>query len=157
MISGDGTWRFVSAGTGGHTFTDEWAAIYNPYAKSPQASFDWFVFDKNSVMVTGWHTDTKDGNRYYLWPVMDGTQGHMVVGYQYIGGAWYFFNEKSDGTRGKLIVNATVTALDGTVVTTNAAGQIVVGGKVVTDPAAFTATVNTNESLKAAGVAMGLK
>lgn len=52
-------------------------------------------------MVTGWFTD-KDGNRYYLSPVSDGTQGRMVTGWQTIDGRSYYFQEESNGTRGAL-------------------------------------------------------
>ena len=66
-------------------------------------------------MVTGWLTDP-DGNTYHLKTEMDGTQGQMLTGWQYIPGeagkaearAWYFFNPASDGTRGKLLIS-TVT------------------------------------------------
>ena len=145
--SGDGTWRFTSSGANSHTFTSEWGAIYNPYATGDQAKFDWFVFDANSIMITGWHTDPADGNRYYLSPVSDNTLGHMVVGYQYIDGVWYYFHNVSDGTRGHLVVNGTTP--DGH--QTNALGQILVNGKPATDPNAFTVTLNTTASLIAAG------
>ena len=147
---GDGTWRFESTGVGGHVFTNEWGAIFNPYATGDQAQFDWFFFDVRSVMITGWYTDPKDGCRYYLSPVSDNTLGHMVVGYQYIDGVWYYFHNISDGTRGHLIVNGVTP--DGH--KTNALGQIIVNGLPATAPSAFTATVNTTASLIAAGVSV---
>lgn len=146
--SADKTWRFSSTGANAHTYTSEWGAIYNPYAVGDQANFDWFRFDDKSVMVTGWFTDPKDGNTYYLWPNSDNTLGHMVTGYQYISGAWYYFNEVSDSTRGKLVRNGKCP--DGT--STNALGQLVVNGKVLTDPNARTATKNTTQSLIKAGI-----
>lgn len=57
-------------------------------------------------MVTGWLDD--EGNRYYLHPVSDGTQGYMYTGWHLIDGAWYYFNERSDGTQGRLF-RSTVT------------------------------------------------
>ena len=141
--SADGTWRFSSTGANAHTYTSEWGAIYNPYATGDQARFDWFRFDDRSVMVTGWFTDPKDGNTYFLWPLHDNTLGHMVVGYQYISGAWYYFKETSDGTRGMLMRNSICP--DGT--PTNALGQLISGGKVITDPNARVATVNTTLSV----------
>jgi len=146
QLGGDGIWRFSSSS--GHTYTNEWGAISNPYATGTQAAFDWFFFDANSRMVTGWFTDNATGLRYYLSPSKDGTQGHMVVGYQYIDGVWYYFHNISDGTRGHLLVGATTPNGE----QTNAQGQILRGGAPVTDPAAFTATANTTASLVAAGV-----
>lgn len=63
------------------TYASKWAAIYNPYADKTkgQQEYDWFRFDESGYMVTGWFTDV-DGNRYYLNPVSDGTQGRMVTG-----------------------------------------------------------------------------
>ena len=40
----------------------------------------------------------------------DGTQGYMYVGWHQIDGKWYYFNEVSDGTLGKLLTN---TWIDG--------------------------------------------
>lgn len=146
--SADGTWRFTS----GRTYTNEWAAVYNPYAVEPQAAFDWFRFDEKSVMVTGWFTDPKDGNLYYLWPVSDNTLGHMVVGCQLIDGTWYYFNEKSDGTRGKLMKSASVKASDGKTIATDEKGRIISVNGRAEEIASLTATPNTTASLRASGV-----
>jgi len=107
----NGKWIFAS----NRTYTDEWAYISNPYASGEQEKASWFRFDKDGFMVTGWQTDP-DGNTYYLKTAMDGTQGQMLTGWQYIPGdagqateeSWYFFNPASDGTRGKLLIS-TVT------------------------------------------------
>lgn len=37
----DGSWKFVS---GGRTYANEWAWIYNPYAKEGQEKTSWFHF-----------------------------------------------------------------------------------------------------------------
>lgn len=66
--------------------------------------WNWYYFDKNGYMVTGWVT--WNGNQYYLSPVSDGTKGHMVTGWHEIDQVWYYFNEKSDGTKGALQPNA---------------------------------------------------
>ncbi len=107
----NGKWIFAS----NRTYTDEWAYISNPYATGEQEKASWFRFDRDGFMVTGWQTDP-DGSTYYLKTAMDGTQGQMLTGWQYIPGvtgqtvegAWYFFNPVSDGTRGKLLIS-TVT------------------------------------------------
>lgn len=98
-----GLWAFTS---GDRTYRNEWAYLYNPYAETDQSSADWFRLDDSGHMATGWFTDT-DGMLYYLWPISDGTQGHMVTGWQWIAGAdgllrRYYFNPESDGTRGRL-------------------------------------------------------
>lgn len=69
---------------------------------------EWYHFDEAGYMQTGWLTD-KDQNRYFLHNVSDGTQGHMVTGWYLVAGKWYYFNPVSDGTRGALFVNRTVT------------------------------------------------
>lgn len=103
--NGDGSWRFEA---GGRSYRSEWAAIYNPYADRTKGQnvFDWFRFDPDGRMVTGWYADT-DGNSYYLWPVADGTQGRMLTGWNWLPGAdgvmhCYYFQEESDGMRGRL-------------------------------------------------------
>ena len=95
-----GKWLFTDQK---RTYVNEWAAVHNPYADTlkGQSAFDWFRFDKDGFMVTGWFTD-EDGNRYYLSPVSDGTQGRMVTGWQTIDGRSYYFQEESNGTRGAL-------------------------------------------------------
>ena len=95
-----GKWLFTDQK---RTYVNEWAAVHNPYADTSkgQSAFDWFRFGKDGFMVTGWFTD-EDGNRYYLSPVSDGTQGRMVTGWQTIDGRSYYFQEESNGTRGAL-------------------------------------------------------
>ena len=83
----DGTWP-----------AGQWCRL--PY----QSVVEWYYFDENGYMVTGWFTDA-DGSQYYLSPVSDGLKGHMVVGWQQIDGNWHYFKEESDGTRGSLQTN----------------------------------------------------
>ena len=102
--SGDGRWLFTGQG---RTYADEWAYIHNPYAAAGQSALDWFRFDAAGYMVTGWYTDTA-GNTFYLWPVSDGSLGHMLTGWHWIAGndgqlRCYYFSEKSDGARGRLL------------------------------------------------------
>ncbi len=99
----DGTGRWLFTGNG-RTFVNEWAYIHNPYAAPGQESADWFAFDEQGYMRTGWYTDTH-GDTYYLYPYSDGSLGHMVTGWQWIDGKCYYFNPVSDGTRGKLYKN----------------------------------------------------
>ena len=104
----DGTWQFEA---GGRSYASEWAAVHNPYADPAkgQSTFDWFRFDADGRMVNGWYTDV-DGNTYYLWTEMDGTQGRMLTGWNWLpesDGVFhcYYFQEKSDGMRGRLYRN----------------------------------------------------
>ena len=48
----DGGWKFVS---GGRTYANEWAWIYNPYAKEGQEKTSWFHFAADGRMQTGWY------------------------------------------------------------------------------------------------------
>ena len=99
----NGKWTFTD--NKGVAYKEKWAAVYNPYANTAagQQAFDWFYFDKNGEMVTGWILD--GGLYYYCSPLSDGTQGRMVTGWFQIDGAWYYFNPNSDGTRGAMQVN----------------------------------------------------
>lgn len=104
----DESWEFE---TGGRILRSEWAAIYNPYADPAkgQSTFDWFCFDSDGKMITGWYTDT-DGSEYYLWTVSDGTRGRMLTGWNWLpvdDGTfnYYYFQEESDGKKGRLYKN----------------------------------------------------
>lgn len=68
---------------------------------------DWYYFDAEGYMLTGWFTDPATGLRYYLHPISDGTQGYMYAGWKQIEGKWYYFSEVHDGTFGHLLVNTT--------------------------------------------------
>lgn len=124
-------WYFTDQS--GKAYKNAWAAVVNPYANTAagQSVFDWFRFDEEGKMQTGWVTDT-DGNTYYLNPVSDNTRGKMQTGWVWIPDAngvsrCYYFNPNSDGTRGRLMKNTTI---DGS--TVNADGAWVVNGVVQT-------------------------
>ena len=96
----NGKWMFTDKN--GETFRNRWAAVENPYAdtKKGQDAFDWFFFDENGHMITGWYFD--GSSWYYLNPASDGTQGRMITGWQKIGDTWYYLNPVSDGTKGAM-------------------------------------------------------
>lgn len=96
----DGKWMFTDSNN--TVYKNMWAAVYNPYANvlAGQSNFDWFYFDANGYMATGWLSD--GGYMYYLNPISDGTLGKMFTGWQLIDNKWYYFNEVSDGTRGSM-------------------------------------------------------
>lgn len=101
----NGEWTLI---VNGHACRDQWVYVQNPYAdtKKGQNRFDWFRFDSQGHMVTGWYTD-KDGRSYYLNPVSDNTKGRMMTGWNWIAGKdkllrCYYFQETSDGHKGSL-------------------------------------------------------
>ena len=106
-----GKWLFTD---NKRTYVNEWAAVHNPYADASkgQSTFDWFRFDQNGYMMTGWFSDASDGNTYYLHTISDGTQGRMYTGWNWIDddgdgvAECYYFHPVSDGTRGRLYKNA---------------------------------------------------
>lgn len=137
----DGTWVFNAQNgkwnyrVGETNIANKWAAIFNPYADTSkgQEAFSWFRFDAEGNMVTGWFTDT-DGNVYFLHNVSDNTLGRMYTGWNWIVGAdgkqrCYYFNEASDGFRGKLMKNTTITDKTGSW-TVNENGEWTVNGVV---------------------------
>ncbi len=100
----DGSWTFKDED--GETYTNRWAAVYNPYAQTDAAdAFDWFRFDETGHLITGWYEDPTDGNTYYMNPASDGTQGRMMTGWVVIDGKEYYFNPSSDGARGRMFRN----------------------------------------------------
>lgn len=126
----DMNWSFTDSN--GVPYINKWAAIENPYANtaSGQSAFDWFYFDANGNMVTGWYQEGE--NLFYLNQNSDGTRGRMVTGWFWIPDQngvqrCYYFNPVSDGTRGKLIRN---TMIDGNTVNDN--GEWVVNDVVQT-------------------------
>lgn len=104
-LTADMNWKFTDSN--GVPYINKWAAVENPYANtsSGQSAFDWFYFDTNGNMVTGW-----------FWiPDQNGIQ------------KCYYFNPNSDGTRGKLIRNSVIEGN-----TVNANGEWVLNGIVQT-------------------------
>ncbi|MBR6615878.1 MAG: peptidase A26, partial [Lachnospiraceae bacterium] len=83
----------------GQKCIDQWAYIYNPYATEPEIREEWFRFDVNGVMCTGWYQE-EDGGWYYLHEEEDGRQGHMYTGWHEINEKWYYF-----GTDGRMYYN----------------------------------------------------
>jgi len=102
----EGKWMFTS--NSGELYKNKWAAIHNPYANPAlgQQMFDWFWFDENGYMITGWVLS--DGLWYFMNTASDGTQGRMVTKWHQIDGNWYYFNDVSDGTRGAMQTNIVI-------------------------------------------------
>lgn len=129
--SDNGCWKFTDSNN--TSYVNRWAAVYNPYANLSigQSAFDWFRFDNNGNMMTGWFLDT-DGNYYYMNPNSDGTRGKMVTGWVWVPDQngvqkCYYFNPNSDGYRGKMLKDTVVEGY-----TLNSDGQWVENGVVKT-------------------------
>ena len=69
-----GIWHYTSS----ETFRNTWGYIVNPYAKEGQHTADWFWFDRQGNMLTGWQFI--NGKWYYLNPTKDGTLGACQLG-----------------------------------------------------------------------------
>mgnify|MGYP000329745352 FL=1 len=103
------------------------------------ANSDWKQNTEETITIRGNGDFSKfvgvkiDGNTYYLWKEMDGTQGRMLTGWNWLPGSdgvfhCYYFQEKSDGMRGRLYRNTHTP--DGNLV--NADGSWVLDGIVQT-------------------------
>ena len=118
----DGNWKFRKAD--GAYAAGEWAYIlYN-------GSADWYCFDENGILRTGWYQDG-GGNWFFLHDQADGGKGRMYTGWHWLKSGdgkerCYYFNEVSDGTRGALKTN---TAVQG--YTVNADGEWTENGAAV--------------------------
>lgn len=95
-----GTWTYRTNGT----FRNTWGYIANPYAKDGQHREDWFYFDENGAMVTGWKQI--GGKWYYFNEDHDGTLGAMQTGWIQSGDSFYYLSETPGGNEGVLLVNA---------------------------------------------------
>lgn len=90
-------WKFRR--TDGSYAVNQWEqAAYNGVV-------EWYFFNENGEMMTGWYTDL-NGYTFYLNPVSDGSRGKMVTGWCQIEGKWYYFNPVSDGHKGALLKDA---------------------------------------------------
>ena len=93
----DNIWYYFNENAGdkqGAMFSGRWAEL--PY----NGTIEWYYFEENGAMKTDWLT--QDENKYYLYPIADGTRGRMLTGWQKIGDNWYYFHEESDGNKGVL-------------------------------------------------------
>ena len=65
-----------------------------------QIDGNWWSFDSNGYLGTGWIVDPVYGNWFYV----DANTG-MKTGWVQIDGKWYYFNPVSDGTKGIMFAN----------------------------------------------------
>lgn len=102
-LAQEGTWILDSIGwwyryPDGTWPKDGW------YQLSYRGKSEWYHFDGNGYMQTGWFAD-KDGKIYFLHNISDGTMGRMYKDWNMINGKWYFFNPVSDGSMGALLAD----------------------------------------------------
>jgi len=100
-LDGDGNWIYTTRA--GVKAADRWMAIARSTFGRGEG-FEWFFFDKDGRMVTGWFRDSDD-RMYYLQVLSDGSKGRMLTGWQLIDGKWYYFEPESTGYKGSLYVN----------------------------------------------------
>lgn len=110
-----GRWSFVLQG--GLPLNNKWAKIQYSNDKGKLAT-DWYRFDKQSSLITGWYRDESSGKWYYMseeagkkngvmqigwlykdgkWYYLDPVVGEMYVGWHMIGDKWYYFSVGNDG------------------------------------------------------------
>lgn len=65
-----------------------------------QIDGNWWAFDTDGYLGTGWIVDPVYGNWFYV----DANTG-MKTGWVQIDGKWYYFNPVSDGTKGIMFAN----------------------------------------------------
>lgn len=93
----DGNWTFTFFS--GKMATSSWLCLNWDDVNN------WYYFDQNSNMASGWVTLGED--TFYLHPSSDGDRGQMYTGWHEIDGKWYYFSDISDGRRGHLLKNTT--------------------------------------------------
>lgn len=95
--SNTGSWVGMNGSTGyikpdGSRCRSEWFMIHE----------EWYYFDENGRMVTGWYFDPAYQAWFYLKP-----DGSMAVGWIRLpDGKWYYLNPVSDGKRGIMYADA---------------------------------------------------
>ena len=64
---------------------------------------EWYLFDPQGSMVSGWHQDASTGDWYYLSEAHDGSFGAMQVGWVMSAGRWYYLNPNVGGPKGAMM------------------------------------------------------
>jgi glucan-binding YG repeat protein len=85
-------WHYSHAD--GSAARSEWALI------SDGGRANWYAFDENGAMRTGWFVS--DGQTYYLETTPDATQGAMAIGWKQIDGRWYYFEIIAGDRQGRM-------------------------------------------------------
>lgn len=112
-------WRFQK--TNGSHAQNQWLACLS------NNRLDWYHFNKDGYMETGWFTDA-DGRRYYLNETSDGNKGRIYVGWNWIGSSCYYF----ETVRGNYIGHLYQSETTPDEYTVDAEGRWIVDGVVQT-------------------------
>ena len=60
-----------------------------------QDRLDWYYFDADGYLMSGWCTDA-NGAKYYLHSLHDGRFGYMYTGWNKVDGQWQHFNDNTE-------------------------------------------------------------
>ena len=91
----NGNWHQLDDQRWEYNFTDGTKARNGWYVLSWQDRDDWYYFDADGYLVSGWYTDA-NGVKYYLHAQHDGTFGRMYTGWNKVDGAWQHFNDNTE-------------------------------------------------------------
>ncbi|MDO4488081.1 MAG: hypothetical protein Q4B67_03195 [Eubacteriales bacterium] len=97
-LGANGKWQFSNASF--KPFKNTWGMVVNPYARAGQHTSDWFWFDADGNMATGFRVI--NGKTYYFNESSDGTLGAMQTGFVKVGNDWYYFAETKDSNGGAM-------------------------------------------------------
>ena len=90
VVNGRWWYRYTNGG-----YATNWAKL------SFNGRTDWYFFDSNGWMQTGWLEDST--GKYYLNPIADGAQGRMITGTYTIDGVEHQFETQAGKMQGHLI------------------------------------------------------
>ena len=90
VVNGRWWYRYTNGG-----YATNWAKL------SFNGRTDWYFFDSNGWMQTGWLEDST--GKYYLNPIADGSQGRMITGTYTIDGVEHQFETQAGKMQGHLI------------------------------------------------------
>lgn len=80
--SKNGYWYYMNTTEG-----TELGQMVTGWVRDPKTNKWYFMNDTTGIMVTGWHLDKQDNRWYYLTE-----NGDMLIGWNNIGGKYYYFN-----------------------------------------------------------------
>ena len=91
----NGNWHMLEDMRWEYNYNDGTKARNGWYVLIWQDRMDWYYFDADGYLVSGWYTDA-NGVKYYLHPQHDGTFGRMYTGWNKVDGAWQHFNDNTE-------------------------------------------------------------
>ena len=91
----NGNWHQLDDQRWEYNYTDGTKARNGWYTLIWQDRMDWYYFDADGYLVSGWYTDA-NGVKYYLHAQHDGTFGRMYTGWNKVDGTWQHFNDNTE-------------------------------------------------------------